>query len=171
MPSDDAAYGAPAPQRAERDGDDASVASWGRKAQSHRTKDSSSERASAGVANRVNGFFGARFHRLGRLSASRPWTVMACSMLFCILCAVGLGAPGLKNEKRGDKLWVPTDTPAQGDKNVRRCELRLGDALRAGDSAIDDERGERAHAGGVGGAGGRRDASAEREHDVGRCDV
>ena len=38
-------------------------------------------------------------------------------MLFCILCAVGLGAPGLKNEKRGDKLWVPTDTPAQGDKN------------------------------------------------------
>ena len=117
MAFDDASRVAPQPQRAERDGDDASVVGPGRKAQSLQTKDSSSERTRTGVANRVNGYFGAKFHRLGRLSASRPWTVMLCSMLFCILCAVGLGAPGLKNEKRGDKLWVPTDTPAQGDKN------------------------------------------------------
>ena len=117
MAFDDASRVAPQPQRAERDGDDASVVGSGRKAQSLQTKDSSSERTRTGVANRVNGYFGAKFHRLGRLSASRPWTVMLCSMLFCILCAVGLGAPGLKNEKRGDKLWVPTDTPAQGDKN------------------------------------------------------
>ena len=76
----------------------------------------SREDARGGLANRVNDFFGVKFQALGRASAATPYRVLACAFAACVLFAVGLGAPGLTNEKRGDKLWVPTGTPAQGDK-------------------------------------------------------
>ena len=76
----------------------------------------SREDARGGLANRVNDFFGVKFQALGRASAATPYRVLAGAFAACVLFAVGLGAPGLTNEKRGDKLWVPTGTPAQGDK-------------------------------------------------------
>jgi Niemann-Pick C1 protein len=69
-----------------------------------------------GLADRVNDFIGVRFDSLGRMSAAKPWRVIGASALFCLACAAGLGAPGLTNENRGDKLWVPDGTPAQADK-------------------------------------------------------
>jgi len=69
-----------------------------------------------GLADRVNDFIGVRFDALGRMSAEKPWRVIGASAAFCLVCAVGLGAPGLTNENRGDKLWVPDGTPAQADK-------------------------------------------------------
>ena len=68
------------------------------------------------LANGVNGFFGKKFYALGRASASRPWTMIACTVVLCVIFSGGVGYPGLKNENRGDRLWVPTDTPAQDDK-------------------------------------------------------
>ena len=76
----------------------------------------SREDARGGLANRVNDFFGVKFQALGRASTTTPYRVLAGAFAACVLFAVGLGAPGLTNEKRGDKLWVPTGTPAQGDK-------------------------------------------------------
>ena len=69
------------------------------------------------VANGVNEFFGKRFYVLGCAAARSPWRTIAWTTLFCVVASAGLGYPGLVNENRGDRLWVPTDTPAQGDKN------------------------------------------------------
>ena len=57
------------------------------------------------------------FHALGTFIARRPLVTIAISLLFVAICASGIRE--LKEENRGDKLWVPTDSRAQDDKKVR----------------------------------------------------
>ena len=86
------------------------------KAAASNDADDASRTLSARLANGVNNALGAKFYALGRLSASYPWRVIAASLTFALILAVGLGVPGLKNENRSEKLWVPTNTQAQSDK-------------------------------------------------------
>ena len=78
--------------------------------------DASSRSRASRLANGVNDVLGAKFYALGRLSARYPWRMIAASWMFAVLLASGLGARGLKNENRSEKLWVPSNTQAQGDK-------------------------------------------------------
>ena len=60
------------------------------------------------------------FYRLGYNIGKKPRMTIGFTFLLTLLFALGMGFPGLKNESRGDKLWVPTDTQAQaGGVNLR----------------------------------------------------
>jgi len=67
-------------------------------------------------ANWVNNLFGNRFYTLGRFAARYPWRMISASLFVTLILSIGLAFPGLKNENRGEKLWVPTNTQAQEDK-------------------------------------------------------
>ena len=63
-----------------------------------------------------------------RVVSCRP-CASVCTFFLCILLAGGLGFPGLANESRGDKLWVPTNTQAQADKSF--VDQHYGNGVRA----------------------------------------
>jgi len=83
-----------------------------------------------GLADRMNAALGGFYHRLGLSVGGSPYITVVCTFFLCILLAGGLGFPGLANESRGDKLWVPTNTQAQADK--RFVDQHYGNGARIG---------------------------------------
>lgn len=84
-------------------------------------------------ADNVNHALTGGFFRLGYSVAKNPYKYALGSFLICLMLTVGIFAPGLTNENRSDKLWVPSDTQAQDDnKYVSQfygAEARFGEVI------------------------------------------
>mmetsp|Transcript_6492 Transcript_6492/g.22845 ORF Transcript_6492/g.22845 Transcript_6492/m.22845 type:complete len:886 (-) Transcript_6492:378-3035(-) len=76
----------------------------------------SSEQASGltRLADVVNAKSEAAFNRLGRFAALSPMRTVGGALFFMVLMMTGLY--NVRNESRGEKLWVPTESQAQDDK-------------------------------------------------------
>ena len=84
-------------------------------------------------ADNVNGALTGAFFRLGYSVAKNPYKYALSSFIVCLLLTVGIFAPGLTNENRSDKLWVPSDTQAQDDNKYVSshygAEARFGEII------------------------------------------
>jgi predicted RND superfamily exporter protein len=84
-------------------------------------------------ADNVNGALTGAFFRLGYSVAKNPYKYALSSFIVCLLLTVGIFAPGLTNENRSDKLWVPSDTQAQDDNKYVSshygAEARFGEVI------------------------------------------
>jgi len=87
-----------------------------------------------GLADRMNSALTGAYFTLGYNVGKRPRTTVALALLLCIILSAGIGYPGLKNESRGDKLWVPGNTQAQADK--RYVDSYFGADARFGEVII-----------------------------------
>ena len=66
-------------------------------------------------ADRINGAITGFFFKVGFSVARSPRKWLIGTFLVFLEFASGVAYPGLTNETRGDKLWVPADTQAQDD--------------------------------------------------------
>ena len=66
-------------------------------------------------ADRINGAITGFFFKVGFSVARSPRKWLIGTFLVFLVFASGVAYPGLTNENRGDKLWVPADTQAQDD--------------------------------------------------------
>ena len=86
-----------------------------------------------GFADRVNGRLMGFFYNMGYSIGTRPISWALVTLLLCIILSAGIAFPGLKNENRGEKLWVPSDTEAQDDKvfvdSYYGSEARFGEVI------------------------------------------
>lgn len=87
-----------------------------------------------GFADRMNGALMGFYFKLGFSIGSRPRSWALGTLILCLLLTTGIFMPGLKNENRGEKLWVPSDTQAQADK--RFVDTYYGSEARFGEVII-----------------------------------
>ena len=84
-------------------------------------------------ADKINGAITGAFFSLGHGIAASPRKAALCALALCLVCAGGIGYPGLENESRSEKLWIPADTQAQDDKayvdNYFGTEARFGEVI------------------------------------------
>ena len=84
-------------------------------------------------ADRINSTMTGFFFKVGFSIARSPRKWLISTFLMFLVFASGIAYPGLTNENRGDKLWVPADTQAQDDlKYVDRyygSEARFGEVI------------------------------------------
>ena len=84
-------------------------------------------------ADRINSTMTGFFFKVGFSIARSPRKWLIGTFLMFLVFASGIAYPGLTNENRGDKLWVPADTQAQDDlKYVDRyygSEARFGEVI------------------------------------------
>ena len=66
-------------------------------------------------ADRINGAITGFFFKVGFSVAHSPRKWLIGTFLVFLVFASGVAYPGLTNEYRGNKLWVPADTQAQDD--------------------------------------------------------
>ena len=66
-------------------------------------------------ADHINGAITGFFFKVGFSVARSPRKWLIGTFLVFLVFASGVAYPGLTNENRGDKLWVPADTQAQDD--------------------------------------------------------
>ena len=85
----------------------------------------------AGVGDAVNARITSFFFAAGVSIATRPRQWLLGAFLVFLVFTSGVGYPGLKNESRGDKLWVPADTQAQDD--LRYVDQYYGAEARFGE--------------------------------------
>ena len=92
-------------------------------------KQSALERAGDRVNGAITGFFYSTGLSIGR--NPRKWAF--ATFFVAVIFGAGIGFPGITNESRGDKLWVPADTEAQDDlKYVDQYygpEARFGEVI------------------------------------------
>jgi len=66
------------------------------------------------VARSVDSFFQKTYYLVGSKVSRRPYTSIALTLLFCVICMGGFSQ--MKSESRADKLWIPQGTDAQKDE-------------------------------------------------------
>mmetsp|Transcript_54018 Transcript_54018/g.69363 ORF Transcript_54018/g.69363 Transcript_54018/m.69363 type:complete len:930 (+) Transcript_54018:98-2887(+) len=54
----------------------------------------------------------AAFLKLGRVVVARPWQVIMSSIIFGLICFLGVFSPNMYYESRGEYLWVPINSLA-----------------------------------------------------------
>ena len=67
------------------------------------------------VADRINGALTGFFFKVGLSIGHNPRKWLFGTFLVFLIFTTGVAYPGLTNENRSDKLWVPADTQAQKD--------------------------------------------------------
>ena len=84
-------------------------------------------------ADRINGVITGFFFKVGFSIAHSPRKWLIGTFLVFLVFASGVAYPGLTNENRGDKLWVPADTQAQDDlkyvDGYYGSEARFGEVI------------------------------------------
>ena len=84
-------------------------------------------------ADRINGAITGFFFKIGLSIGCNPRKWLVGTFLVFLVFASGVVYPGLTNENRGDKLWVPADSQAQDDlkyvDGYYGSEARFGEVI------------------------------------------
>ena len=90
----------------------------------------------ARTSEAVEGFLQSGFYAFGKIVGERPATSISCSLVFAVLCFLGLGSFTI--EDRPDKLWIPQDTQAMDDR--QKYEVYFPSFVRVEELLITCER-------------------------------
>ena len=94
------------------------------------------------VAERVNGALTGFFFRVGLSIGTTPRKWLVGTFLVFLVFTTGVAYPGLTNENRSEKLWVPSDTQAQ--KDLTYVDGLYGSDARFGEVIVKPADGESA---------------------------